>query len=52
MMHLTKAEELMLSGENGEVVERMFRLLVNLGDICGADRMIPVSSAQESHTNQ
>ena len=46
MMHLTKAEELMLSGENGEVVERMFRLLVNLGDIYGADRRIPVSSAQ------
>ena len=46
MMYLTKAEELMLSGGNGEVVERMFRLLVSLGDIYGADRMIPVSSAQ------
>jgi predicted aconitase len=46
MMYLTKAEEAMLSGENGEVVERVFRLLVNLGDIYGADRMIPVSSAQ------
>jgi len=36
----------MLEGEKGEVVERMFRLLVRLGDIYGADRMIPVSSVQ------
>ena len=46
MVHLTKAEELILSGENGEIVERTFRLLINHGDIYEADRMIPVSSAQ------
>jgi predicted aconitase len=45
-LHLTNAEERILTGENGEVMERMFRLLVSLGDIYGADRMIPVSSAQ------
>jgi len=45
-MHLTSAEERILSGENGEVMERMFRLLVRLGEIYGADRMIPVNSAQ------
>jgi len=45
-MHLTKSEEAMLSGEGGEVIERMFRLLVRLGEIYGADRMIPVNSAQ------
>jgi predicted aconitase len=45
-LHLTNDEEHILSGEDGEVMERMFRLLVNLGDIYGADRMIPVSSAQ------
>jgi len=45
-MHLTNAEERILSGESGEVMERMFRLLVSLGDIYGADRMIPVGSAQ------
>jgi predicted aconitase len=45
-LHLTNAEERILSGENGEVMERMFRLLVSLGDIYGADKMIPVSSAQ------
>jgi predicted aconitase len=45
-MYLTNAEERILSGANGEVMERMFRLLVRLGEIYGADRMIPASSAQ------
>jgi hypothetical protein len=36
----------MLAGEYGEVVERNFRLLVRLGEIYGADRMIPVESVQ------
>jgi predicted aconitase len=45
-MHLTKEQEQMLAGEYGEVVERNFRLLVRLGEIYGADRMIPVGSAQ------
>jgi predicted aconitase len=45
-MYLTNAEERILSGENGEVMERMFRLLVSLGDIYGADKMIPAGSAQ------
>lgn len=45
-MYLTNAEERILSGENGEVMERMFRLLVRLGEIYGADKMIPVNSAQ------
>ena len=45
-MYLTKEQERILSGECGEVLERNFRLLVKLGDIYGADRMIPVSSVQ------
>jgi len=45
-MHLTKDEEKILNGEKGEVMERLFRLLVRLGDIYGADRMIPVGSVQ------
>jgi hypothetical protein len=45
-MYLTKEQERMLAGERGEVLERMFRLLVRLGDIYGADRMIPVGSVQ------
>jgi hypothetical protein len=45
-MHLTKKEEKILEGKQGEVCERMFRLLVRLGDIYGADKMIPVGSVQ------
>jgi len=45
-MYLTKDEEKYLDGEKGEVVERMFRLLVNLGDIYNADKMIPIGSVQ------
>jgi len=45
-MHLTKEEEKILDGEKGEVTERLFRLLVRLGEIYGADKMIPVGSVQ------
>jgi predicted aconitase len=45
-MYLSKDEEKMLNGEHGEVTERLFRLLVRLGDIYGADKMIPVGSVQ------
>lgn len=45
-MYLTKEEEQMLNGEAGEIKERLFRLLVRLGDIYGAEKMIPVGSVQ------
>ena len=45
-MYLNKEEERILDGEEGGVVERLFRLLVRLGDIYGADKMIPVGSVQ------
>jgi predicted aconitase len=45
-MYLTKEEERILDGEEGEVMERMFRLLVRLGEIYKADKMIPVGSVQ------
>ncbi len=45
-MELTEDQERMLAGEQGVVVERMFRLLVRLGDIYGARKMIPVGSVQ------
>jgi predicted aconitase len=45
-MYLTKQEERILNGDKGEVMERMFRLLVRLGEIYNADRMIPVGSVQ------
>lgn len=45
-MHLTKEEEKISEGEKGEVMERLFRLLVRLGEIYGADKMIPIGSVQ------
>jgi predicted aconitase len=45
-MYLTKEEEGMLNGEQGEIVQRMMRLLVRLGDIYKADKMISVGSVQ------
>jgi hypothetical protein len=45
-VYLNKEQEKMLEGEKGETIERMFRLLVRLGEIYGADRMIPIGSAQ------
>ena len=45
-MYLTREEESILKGEKGPVLERMMRLLTRLGDIYGADKMIPVGSVQ------
>lgn len=45
-MELTKEQENMLNGEQGEVVERQMRLLVRLGEIYKADKMIEIGSSQ------
>ncbi len=45
-MYLTKEEEGIFEGEQGDVPARMMRLLVRLGDIYGADKMIPIGSVQ------
>ena len=45
-MHLTKEEEKILNGAEGEVVERLFRLLVRLGDIYDAKKMVNIGSVQ------
>ena len=47
-MYLTNDEERIINGEQGEVMERMLRLLVRLGDIYNADKLIPIGSAQVS----
>ncbi|MFO8132963.1 MAG: aconitase X catalytic domain-containing protein [Thermoplasmatota archaeon] len=47
-MYLTPEQERMLDGEDGEVTARLMRLLVRLGDVYGADKMIPVESVQVS----
>ncbi|MCD6171240.1 MAG: aconitase X catalytic domain-containing protein [Thermoplasmata archaeon] len=45
-MHLTKEQEKMLDGEQGSITAKMMRLLVRLGDVYKAERMIPVASVQ------
>ncbi len=45
-MYLTTEEEKILDGKYGPVLERSLRLLTRLGEIYGADRMIPVGSVQ------
>ncbi|ASJ17326.1 hypothetical protein A3L04_09720 [Thermococcus chitonophagus] len=45
-MYLTKEEELALSGEYGPAVQKAMEILVALGDIYNADRLIPIKSAQ------
>ena len=47
-MHLTRAEERTLSGEEGFGRQKAMELLVALGDIFGADRLVPIRSAQVS----
>ncbi len=47
-MYLTNEEELMLKGRQGAVVGKCMKLLVRLGEIYGADKMINISSSQAS----
>ena len=45
-MYLTAEEERILNGEEGETLAKAMEILVALGDIYGADSLIPVKSAQ------
>ncbi|ENN96047.1 hypothetical protein J422_04228 [Methanocaldococcus villosus KIN24-T80] len=47
-MYLTKEEERILDGEYGEIKQKCLELLVKLGEIYGAERLINISSAQIS----
>ncbi|MCD6264310.1 DUF521 domain-containing protein, partial [Candidatus Bathyarchaeota archaeon] len=47
-MYLTRYEERLLEGEEGEAVERAMRLLVTLGEVFGAERLVEVRSAHIS----
>ncbi len=47
-MHLTAQEERILAGEEGPGRQKAIELLVALGDIYGAERLIPIASAQVS----
>jgi predicted aconitase len=45
-MELTQAEKVMLSGEQGTAVRKSMEILVALGTIYGANRLVPVASVQ------
>jgi len=45
-MYLTNEEEGMLKGEQGPIIAKCMKLLLRLGEIYGADRMIKISSSQ------
>jgi len=45
-MHLTKTEEKMLNGEEGYAAKKAMQILVALGDIYEAERLIKVGSVQ------
>ena len=48
MMELTDEQLRMFDGGCGEITRRLMRLLVRLGEVYGAARMIPLASAQVS----
>ncbi len=45
-MHLTKEEESMLAGEYGAGIQKAMEIIVALGKIYGAERLVPVTSVQ------
>ncbi len=45
-MNLTSEEKSMLAGERGRAAQKAMEILVALGSIFGADRLVPVGSAQ------
>jgi predicted aconitase len=45
-MYLSREEEAVARGERGETLRRMMEILVALGDIYGAERLVPVRSVQ------
>ena len=47
-MYLSPADEAMLAGERGETRQKMLEIIVALGKVFGADRLVPIKSAQVS----
>jgi len=47
-MYLTKEEERILGGEEGYASQVAMKILVALGDLFKADRLIPIKSAHIS----
>ena len=47
-MHLTREEEKMYNGEEGSAIAKCMEIIVALGDIYGAEKLVPITSAQIS----
>ena len=47
-MYLDPADEAILAGEQGETRQKMLEILVALGKVFGAERLVPIKSAQVS----
>lgn len=47
-MQLDPEDEKILAGEQGETRQKMLELLVALGKVFGAERLVPIKSAQVS----
>lgn len=47
-MQLTRVEEAMLEGEEGPAAAKLLQLLVSLGEVFGAEMLVPVKSAHIS----
>jgi predicted aconitase len=47
-MYLDPSDEKILAGEQGETRQKMLELLVALGKVFGAERLVPIKSAQVS----
>jgi len=45
-MFLTKDQESMLNGEKGEALAKCTKLIVKVGELYGAEKLIPIKSAQ------
>ena len=45
-MYLTNEDELVLKGEYGHAAKKSMEILVALGDLFGADKLIPIKSVQ------
>jgi len=45
-LHLTKEEEDILEGEHGPGLEKAMKLLLAIGKIYDAEKLIPIESAQ------
>ena len=47
-MYLDASDEKVLAGEFGETRQKMMEILVALGDVYGAEKLVPITSAQVS----